>query len=96
VYRYGNSEVHFVACTRFECKYAIAECSIQPNLGEAHRAKERVVAVALLTQRQVDQLGSSLQQLWPVQDVPCFKGLLNAIDDADRSYWQSVEKGCQQ
>jgi hypothetical protein len=55
-------------------------------------AKEPVVAVALLTQRHVDQLGSSLQQLWPVQDVPCFKGLLNAIDDADRSYWQSLDE----
>jgi hypothetical protein len=55
-------------------------------------AKEPVVAVALLTQRHVEQLGSSLQQLWPIQDVPCFKGLLNAIDDADRSYWQSVDE----
>jgi hypothetical protein len=45
----------------------------------------------LLTQRHVEQPESSLQQLWPVQDVPCFKGLLDAIDDADRSYWQSVD-----
>ena len=55
-------------------------------------AKEPMAAVGLLTKRNIDQLGSSLQQLWPVQDVPCFTGLLSAIDDADRDYWLASDE----
>lgn len=47
-------------------------------------AHERVVAVALLTQAELDRLGQNFQRLWPVDEVPCFQGLLNAIDEADR------------
>jgi hypothetical protein len=47
-------------------------------------AKDRIVAVGLLTERDVDLLGPSFQRLWPVEDVPCFGELLEAIDQAER------------
>lgn len=45
---------------------------------------ERIVAVGLLTQRNLDRLGSSLERAWPISEAPCFSGLLQAIDEADR------------
>ena len=54
--------------------------------------KERIVAVALLTQRQVDRLGNSLQQSWPIDDTPCFTGLLQAIDEAERDVWRDRDR----
>ena len=47
-------------------------------------AKERIVAVGLLTQREVELLGQGFSRLWPVDDTPCFQDLLQAIDEADR------------
>jgi hypothetical protein len=44
----------------------------------------KIVAVGLLTQRDLDALGGSCQRLWPVDETPCFAGLLEAIDEADR------------
>jgi hypothetical protein len=46
--------------------------------------RDRIVAVALLTDDDVTRLGSNFKRLWPVDETPCFQGLLNAIDDADR------------
>ena len=46
--------------------------------------KDRIVAVGLLTQQDVNALGPSFQRLWPVEDVPCFGELLEAIDEAER------------
>lgn len=45
---------------------------------------ERIVAVGLLTKNDVLLLGPAFDRLWPVEDAPDFKGLLRAIDDADR------------
>jgi hypothetical protein len=45
---------------------------------------ERIVAVGLLTQRDVDLLGPTFQRLWPVEKAPCFPDLVRAIDEADR------------
>lgn len=44
----------------------------------------KIVAVGLLTQREVEQLGDLFTRLWPVSETPCFGSLLAAIDDADR------------
>jgi hypothetical protein len=44
---------------------------------------ERIVAVALLTQRDVELLGPTFERLWPVEETPHFVELLKAIDDAD-------------
>ena len=46
--------------------------------------KDRIVAVGLLTQREVDLLGPTFDRLWPVDDAPCFPELLRAIDEAER------------
>ena len=53
---------------------------------------ERIVAVGLLTKDHLDQLGSSLSRVWPVDDTPYFEGLLQAIDEADRSVWQERDE----
>ena len=46
--------------------------------------QERIVAVALLTQREMDLLGPSFARAWPVDETPSFEALLQAIDEADR------------
>lgn len=46
-------------------------------------AEERIVAVGLLTQREVELLGHGFSRLWPVDRTPCFTDLVNAIDEAD-------------
>ena len=43
----------------------------------------RIVAVGLLTQRDLDILGETFTRVWPVDEAPCFSALLLAIDDAD-------------
>jgi len=48
----------------------------------------RIVAVALLTQPELKGLGAAFDRAWPIDDVPCFSGLLQAIDAADRQLWQ--------
>lgn len=45
---------------------------------------DRVVAVGLLTQNDARLLGPSFDRLWPVDETPRFRGLLRAIDEADR------------
>lgn len=45
---------------------------------------ERIVAVALLTQQELRSLGAAFDRAWPVDETPCFTGLLAAIDEADR------------
>jgi hypothetical protein len=46
-------------------------------------SRERVVAVGLLTQANLDSLGPTLNRVWPVEQAPCFLELLEAIDAAD-------------
>jgi len=57
--------------------------------------KERIVAVGLLTQRQVDRLGPTLEHVWPVDEAPCFSGLLEAIDEADRELRREGERAAE-
>jgi hypothetical protein len=45
---------------------------------------DRIVAVGLLTRRDLDLLGPTFDRVWPVQDTPSFSELLRAIDEADR------------
>ena len=47
-------------------------------------ASDRIVAVGLLTRREVDLLGPTFTRIWPVEDTTCFSQLLQAVDDADR------------
>ena len=43
-----------------------------------------IIAVGLLTQRDLDVLGNGFNRLWLVDETPCFAGLIQAIDEADR------------
>ena len=45
---------------------------------------DRIVAVALLRQSELDALGTEFQRWYAVDEVPCFGELLHAIDEADR------------
>ena len=49
---------------------------------------ERIVAVGLLTQRDLELLGHGFSRLWPVDDRPCFTDLIEAIDKADEQLKQ--------
>ena len=55
--------------------------------------RERIVAIGLLTQRDVRLLGPTFDRLWPVEEAPPFGELLRAIDDADESLRRSAESG---
>ena len=48
-------------------------------------ARERIVAVGLLTRNDVALLGPSFDRIWPVSEAPHFHELLEAIDRADRA-----------
>jgi hypothetical protein len=48
----------------------------------------RIVAVGLLTKRDLNMLGPSFDRIWPVEQAPSFSELLRAIDDADRQLAQ--------
>ena len=45
--------------------------------------QERIIAVALLTRRDLGLLGPTFSRAWPVEEAPDFHELLSAIDDAD-------------
>jgi hypothetical protein len=44
---------------------------------------ERITAVGLLTQRDVETLGPTFKRLWAVDHAPSFQELLCAIDEAE-------------
>ena len=50
--------------------------------------RDPIVAVGLLTQRQLERIGPDLKHVWPIDETPCFSELLLAIDDADRERWR--------
>lgn len=49
---------------------------------------ERIVAVGLLTQGDLDLLGPAFRRCFPVDESPYFGELLRAIDEADREVWR--------
>lgn len=55
-------------------------------------ARDRIVAVGLLTQRDLDALGHGFDRVWPVDQTPCFSRLLQAIDEADRDLWRDRDE----
>jgi hypothetical protein len=54
--------------------------------------QERIVAVGLLTQRDLSQLGPTFDRAWPVEEAPSFSELLRAVDEADRKLQTSAER----
>jgi hypothetical protein len=53
------------------------------RIGAAVR-EDRIVAIGLLTGKDLKALGPSFGRLWPIDETPCFSQLLQAIDEADR------------
>ena len=53
-------------------------------------SEQRIIAVGLLTARDVEMLGPTFDRLWPVENTPCFSHLLQAIDEADREIWRQA------
>ena len=45
---------------------------------------ERIVAVGLLTQRDLNLLGPTFERAWPIEEAPSFDELLRAIDEAEQ------------
>ncbi|MEH3106607.1 MAG: hypothetical protein PGN09_04780 [Sphingomonas fennica] len=52
--------------------------------GQEGRNRDRVVAVGLLTQADLDVLGQGFRRAYPVGEDTDFSMLLAAIDEADR------------
>ena len=44
-----------------------------------------IVAIGLLTQRDLGLLGRGFDRAFPVDPAPCFEELVRAIDDAERN-----------
>ena len=53
---------------------------------------ERIVAVGLLTRRELQLLGPTFNRIWPVEEAPHFNELLRAIDEADRNLQQTSRR----
>ena len=47
--------------------------------------EDRVIAIGLLTSRDLETLGAGFSRFYPVDETPCFGELLRAIDEADRA-----------
>ena len=56
-------------------------------------SQERIVAVGLLTQRDLGILGPTFDRVWPVEDAPSFNALLRAIDEADHELARTAHSG---
>ncbi len=52
----------------------------------------RVVAVGLLTEFDLERLGSGFDRAWPVETTPCFGDILARIDAADRELWRARDR----
>jgi hypothetical protein len=53
---------------------------------------ERIVAVGLLTQRELNLLGPMFERVWPVEEAPHFNEMLRAIDEADRQLQRTKQR----
>ena len=53
---------------------------------------DRIIAIGLLTARDVQLLGPTFSRLWPVDSTPYFSQLLQAIDDGDRELIRDRDK----
>lgn len=55
---------------------------------------DRVIAIGLLTARDLDRLGTGFGRAYPIEETPCFGELLRAIDAADRELWRERDQEC--
>ena len=59
---------------------------------DAPQLSQRITAVGLLTERDLELLGPDFNRIWPVDETPCFGELLQAIDEADRVIWRERDE----
>lgn len=52
---------------------------------------DRIVAIGLLTERDLNLLGPTFERAWPIEEAPAFGELLRAIDEADKKLRQKPE-----
>jgi hypothetical protein len=52
---------------------------------------ERIIAVGLLTERDLSLLGPTFDRVWPVEEAPNFDELVRAIDEADQRLQQPAD-----
>jgi hypothetical protein len=64
----------------------------QSSRNERDAMPERIIAVGLLTRRDLEVLGPTFDRIWPVEEAPHFSELLRAIDDADRKLQQKSRR----
>jgi hypothetical protein len=67
---------------RFRCQH----------VGRIALANHRIVAVGLLTEHDLGLLGDGFSRAWQVDQTPCFAGLIDAIDEADRELWRERDR----
>ena len=49
---------------------------------------DQIVALGLLTRRDLDVLGTDFTRVYAIEETPCVGQLLRAIDEADREIWR--------
>jgi len=54
---------------------------------------ERIVAIGLLTERDLRLLGRAFDRAWPVGDASQFENLLRAIDEAEQALEEPIHDG---
>lgn len=54
--------------------------------------RKQIIAVALVTAEELSRLGPTFDRAFPIDQTPCFGGLLNAIDEADRELWRKRDE----
>ncbi|HEY7808650.1 MAG TPA: hypothetical protein VIC34_15760 [Croceibacterium sp.] len=53
---------------------------------------DRIVAVSLLTQSELDRYGGALKKVFAIEDTPRFAELLRLLDEADRQHWPEQDR----
>ena len=51
-------------------------------------SNRQITTICLVTDQELQLLGQGFSRAWPIDESPCFKGLLQAIDDAERDLWR--------
>ena len=51
-------------------------------------SNRQITTICLCTDDELQLLGQGFSRAWPIDQTPCFEGLLQAIDDAERDMWR--------
>ena len=55
--------------------------------------QDGIIAIGLLTRRDLSLLGPTFDRLWPAEDAPTFDELLDAIDQAEEKLRPAENQG---